>query len=101
MWDRTHSGHSHRFFLSLGSRGKGNKLLCQLMYYMILMNAVIVFLIHFCYFSLRETDIDEVLQTPSVFMNVSKGEFAKEDELVKIFGTADQKEICLQVATKE
>ena len=65
------------------------------------MNAVIVFLIHFCYFSLRETDIDEVLQTPSVFMNVSKGEFAKEDELVKIFGTADQKEICLQVATKE
>ena len=48
----------------------------------------------------RETDIDEVLQTPSVFMNVSKGEFAKEDELVKIFGTADQKEICLQVRTE-
>ncbi|KAL8614044.1 hypothetical protein ACOMHN_023279 [Nucella lapillus] len=47
-----------------------------------------------------ETDIDEVLQTPAVFMNVSKGEFAKDDELMKVFGTGDQKEVCLQILAK-
>jgi len=47
-----------------------------------------------------ETDIDEVLQTPAVFMNVSKGEFAKQEELKKIFGIEDQKEICLQILAK-
>ncbi|PVD33078.1 hypothetical protein C0Q70_08527 [Pomacea canaliculata] len=48
----------------------------------------------------RETDIDEVLQTKSVFMNVSKGEFAKTEELKKIFGTDNQEEICLEILAK-
>lgn len=45
----------------------------------------------------RETDIDEVLQTHTVFTNVSKGEVAKAGDLKKIFGTDNQSEICLQV----
>ena len=45
----------------------------------------------------RETDIDEVLQTHTVFTNVSKGEVAKATELKNIFGTDNQSEICLQV----
>lgn len=32
-----------------------------------------------------------------MFINVSKGEFAKSEDLVKAFGTDNQKEICLQV----
>ncbi|KAK7479969.1 hypothetical protein BaRGS_00028796 [Batillaria attramentaria] len=47
-----------------------------------------------------ETDIDEVLQTPAVFVNVSKGEFAKSEDLKKIFDTDDQKAICLQILKK-
>uniref|UniRef100_A0A8C7YBY6 SBDS ribosome maturation factor n=1 Tax=Oryzias sinensis TaxID=183150 RepID=A0A8C7YBY6_9TELE len=43
-----------------------------------------------------EKDLDEVLQTPSVFMNVSKGQTAKKDDLLKAFGTEDQTEICKQ-----
>lgn len=41
-----------------------------------------------------EKNIDEVLQTPTVFTNVSKGQVAKKDELVKIFETDDMLEIC-------
>ncbi|EYB91297.1 hypothetical protein Y032_0207g2014 [Ancylostoma ceylanicum] len=41
-----------------------------------------------------EKDIDEVLQTQTVFSNVSKGQLAKKDELVAAFGTEDQLEIC-------
>ncbi|KAK6739638.1 hypothetical protein RB195_008249 [Necator americanus] len=56
-----------------------------------------------------EKDIDEVLQTHTVFSNVSKGQLAKKDELVAAFGTEDQLEICkiilekgdLQVSDKE
>ncbi|XP_060067862.1 ribosome maturation protein SBDS-like [Ylistrum balloti] len=47
-----------------------------------------------------ETDIDEVLQTHTVFTNVSKGEMAKTAELKKIFGTDNQTEICLQIIAK-
>ena len=47
----------------------------------------------------RETDIDEVLQTDVVFVNVSKGQVARADDLRKAFATDNQKEICLQ-ATK-
>ncbi|CAH2073496.1 unnamed protein product, partial [Iphiclides podalirius] len=32
-----------------------------------------------------EKDIDEVLQTHTVFTNVSKGQVAKKEDLVKIF----------------
>lgn len=56
------------------------------------------FIVQMLFMSPRETDIDEVLQTKSVFMNVSKGEFAKTEELKKIFGTDNQEEICLEVS---
>lgn len=56
-----------------------------------------------------EKDIDEVLQTHTVFTNVSKGQVAKKEDLVKVFGKDDQTEICklilekgeLQVSDKE
>ncbi|CAP33508.1 Protein CBG15250 [Caenorhabditis briggsae] len=56
-----------------------------------------------------EKDIDEVLQTHTVFSNVSKGQLAKKDELIAAFGIEDQFEICkiildkgdLQVSDKE
>ncbi len=48
-----------------------------------------------CYF--RETDIDEVLQSHTVFSNVSKGQVAKTDELKKAFQTDNHTEICRQV----
>lgn len=47
--------------------------------------------------SCREKDLDEVLQTSSVFVNVSKGQVAKKDDLNKAFGTDDLTEICKQV----
>ena len=47
----------------------------------------------------REKDLDEVLQTHSVFVNVSKGQVAKKDDLTKAFGTDDLTEICKQVPT--
>ena len=53
--------------------------------------------IHWGLFFPSETDIDEVLQTHAVFVNVSKGEVAKNDDLKKIFGTDNHSEICLQV----
>ncbi|SCV99586.1 LAFE_0A06458g1_1 [Lachancea fermentati] len=36
-----------------------------------------------------ETDLDEVLQIHQVFLNVSKGQVASKDDLVKCFGSAD------------
>ncbi|KAL3090167.1 hypothetical protein niasHS_006619 [Heterodera schachtii] len=56
-----------------------------------------------------EKDIDEVLQTQTVFVNVSKGQLAKRDDLQASFGTEDQLEICklilekgdLQISDKE
>lgn len=45
-----------------------------------------------------EKDIDEVLQTQSVFTNVSKGQLAKRDELIEAFGTESQLEICKLVS---
>jgi len=48
----------------------------------------------------RETDIDEVLQTDVVFVNVSKGQVAKADDLRHAFATDNQKDICLQVTER-
>lgn len=48
----------------------------------------------------REKDLDEVLQTPTVFINVSKGQVAKKDDLSKAFGTDDLTEICKQILAK-
>ncbi|CAH3181840.1 unnamed protein product [Porites evermanni] len=47
-----------------------------------------------------EKDIDEVLQTHTVFTNVSKGQMAKNEDLTRAFGTTDQSEICLQILAK-
>jgi ribosome maturation protein Sdo1 len=51
----------------------------------------------FCILFFREKDIDEVLQSHVIFMNVSKGQISKSDELKKAFGTDNQTEICQQV----
>ncbi|XP_014240179.1 ribosome maturation protein SBDS isoform X2 [Cimex lectularius] len=56
-----------------------------------------------------EKDIDEVLQTHTVFTNVSKGQVAKKEDLIKAFGKDEPTEICkiilqkgeLQVSDKE
>lgn len=48
----------------------------------------------------REKDIDEVLQTHSVFTNVSKGQVAKKDDLLKAFGKDDHTEICKEILSK-
>ncbi|RLV96345.1 Ribosome maturation protein SDO1 [Spathaspora sp. JA1] len=47
-----------------------------------------------------EKDLDEVLQIPQVFMNVSKGQVANNDDLVKAFGTNNQDEIILEILNK-
>lgn len=44
-----------------------------------------------------EKDIDEVLQTNSVFTNVSKGQIACMEDLKKIFKTEDINEILYEV----
>ena len=44
-----------------------------------------------------DTDLDDVLQSYSVFMNVSKGQTAKKEDLVAAFGTDDEKKICTEV----
>lgn len=45
-------------------------------------------------------DIDEVLHTHTVFTNVSKGQVAKKEDLVKAFGIEDQTEVCKQILAK-
>ncbi|XP_028400739.1 ribosome maturation protein SBDS-like [Dendronephthya gigantea] len=47
-----------------------------------------------------EKDLDEVLQTDSVFMNVSKGQVAKREDLIRAFGTDDQTKICIEILAK-
>ena len=44
-----------------------------------------------------EKDLDEVLQSHTVYSNVSKGVLAKSKDLVKAFGTDDQTKICIEV----
>jgi len=47
-----------------------------------------------------ETDLSEVLQTERVFTNVSKGEFAKSQELQRVFGTTKEDEIIQIILNK-
>ena len=47
-----------------------------------------------------EKDLSEVLQTETVFNNVSKGQVAKKDDLIKAFGKDDQTEICKEILEK-
>ena len=44
-----------------------------------------------------DTDLDDVLQSYSVFVNVSKGQTAKKEDLVAAFGTDDETKICTEV----
>lgn len=43
--------------------------------------------------------MDEVLQSHTVYTNVSKGVLAKSKDLIRAFGTDDQTKICLEVST--
>ncbi|EEF42033.1 ribosome maturation protein SBDS [Ricinus communis] len=47
-----------------------------------------------------EKDLDEVLQSHTVYSNVSKGVLAKSKDLEKAFGTDDQTKICLEILEK-
>ncbi|XP_033123238.1 ribosome maturation protein SBDS-like [Anneissia japonica] len=47
-----------------------------------------------------EKDIDEVLQTHTIFTNVSKGQVAKKEDLQRAFSTEDSTEICIKILAK-
>ncbi|KAH3661475.1 hypothetical protein OGAPHI_006322 [Ogataea philodendri] len=47
-----------------------------------------------------EKDLDEVLQIPQVFINVSKGQVASNDDLKKSFGSTNTDEIILEILKK-
>lgn len=47
-----------------------------------------------------ETDINEVLQTDSVFSNVSKGMLANVKDIESAFGTNDKKLVCIEILNK-
>lgn len=47
-----------------------------------------------------ERDLDEVLQSQTVYSNVSKGVLAKSKELKAAFGMDDQTKICLEILEK-
>lgn len=47
-----------------------------------------------------EKDLDEVLQSHTVFLNVSKGQVAKKEDLIKAYDTADATTICKEILTK-
>lgn len=47
-----------------------------------------------------EKDLDEVLQSHTVYTNVSKGILAKSKDLIAAFGTDDQSKICLEILEK-
>jgi ribosome maturation protein SDO1 len=44
-----------------------------------------------------ETDLDEVLQSTTVFSNVSKGILAKREDMIQVFGTDDEEKICIKI----
>ena len=46
-----------------------------------------------------EKDLDNVLQTTKVYNNVSKGVFAKEEDLLRAFGTKDEEKVSLLILT--
>ncbi|EIN13151.1 Shwachman-Bodian-diamond syndrome protein [Punctularia strigosozonata HHB-11173 SS5] len=47
-----------------------------------------------------EKNLDDVLQIGNIFVNVSKGEVAKNNDLQKAFGTTDRDEIVKQILQK-
>ena len=54
----------------------------------------------YCFILFSEIDLDEVLQTHTVFLNVSKGQVAKKEDLTKAFGKDDLTEICKEILSK-
>jgi len=47
-----------------------------------------------------DKDLDDVLQSYSVFTNVSKGQMAKRESLMEAFGTEDEKKSCIEILDK-
>ncbi|KAF5269669.1 hypothetical protein FQA39_LY08592 [Lamprigera yunnana] len=47
-----------------------------------------------------EKNIDEVLQTHTIFINVSKGEVAKKEDIIRVFGDKDDTEICKEILSQ-
>lgn len=47
-----------------------------------------------------DTNLDDVLQSYSIFTNVSKGQVAKKEDLINAFGTEDEKKIFLEILEK-
>ena len=47
-----------------------------------------------------EKDLDEVLQSTTIFSNVSKGVLAKREDLLQVFGTDDDEKICLKILSE-
>ncbi len=45
----------------------------------------------------REKDINEVVQTTTVFANVSKGVLAKREDLQAAFGTHEDEAVCRMI----
>jgi len=60
-------------------------------------NKTFIFYILFV-LNFREKNIDEVLQTQNVFVNVARGQLAKRDDLVECFETDNQLGICKTVS---
>lgn len=50
---------------------------------------------------IREKDLDDVLQISNVFINVSKGEVAKSNDLKKSFGTDDRNTVAREVSREQ
>eukprot|EP00698_Gefionella_okellyi_P020797 TRINITY_DN6591_c0_g1_i1.p1 TRINITY_DN6591_c0_g1~~TRINITY_DN6591_c0_g1_i1.p1 ORF type:complete len:300 (+),score=79.52 TRINITY_DN6591_c0_g1_i1:76-975(+) len=47
-----------------------------------------------------EKDIEEVLQSHAVFLNVQKGQVARKEDLEKAFGFSDMEKACLEILAK-
>lgn len=47
-----------------------------------------------------EKDLDEVVQIENVFLNVSKGQVAPQEDLQKAFGTTEREKITLEILKK-
>lgn len=45
----------------------------------------------------REKDLNEVVQTTTIFANVSKGVLAKHEDMQAVFGTTDEDAICRRI----
>ena len=45
----------------------------------------------------REKDLNEVVQTTTIFANVSKGVLAKHEDMQAVFGSTDEDAICRRI----